>query len=124
MINYLETFIKDIQKSLPEGAIIEVNDNNEIVLTFEELRPISSLLFSVSNNNCFLNAMDYDDFLKDIDLERFYGPDTTPLERANILNGVINYLVEREIPVMKNTIHNQNLRYNLIEGCNNPQNSI
>ena len=123
MINYLETFIKDIQEHLPEGAIIEVNDDNEMVLTFEELRPISSVLFSVSNNNCFLNSMNYDS-LKDIDLERLYGNNITPLERANILNGVINYLIEKEIPVMENTIHNQNLRYNLIEGHNNPQNSI
>ena len=122
-MDYLGAFIEDIRRRAPVGAIIEVENDKEITLSFNGWGDdhMSLLLYDISNDHCHLTSEDWN--LVNIDLERFYGPDTTPLERANILNGVIEY-INWHNPLFQGILNMEDIQHDLQEEHDNPQNEL
>ena len=78
-------------------------------------------LYDISNDYRHLISIDLD--LENIDLERLYGPDTTPLERADILNDVIEYICQQN-PLFQDMQNIEDIQHDLQEEHNNPQNEL
>ena len=120
MINYLDTFIKDIQEHLPEGTTIGADDN-QITLTFEVIDHLCLPIYNISNDHRFLSSRDWD--LANIDLEHLYGNNIAPLEKEHILNHVVEY-INWQTPVSQDAQNIEDIQHDLQEGHNNPQNEL